>query len=313
MKRLPGNVPARHALYWSGREEVINMRNRLYVSLLAAVMAPAAGAASLTVAGLVDGEEGHVLDLDGRLVLTDHWAVGAGAGHGESSLEGDKFSASSLRLSTDLQFGGLFVSADAERWKDSGQLRSTTLRGEIGWMSASGIAFSALIADRRLDIDYTATILGQTREFQVDLDGTGFGGDLSYLGETWSAGLRYLAYDYGRNVERVRNIRDAAETGRFPRLQRLIASVATRAAGAPDREIALIVARQFPRHYVSSDWQMLRDAVSGDETHTFGLTFGVELGERFVLDTLAGLSDSDSTGSVPWGGLALTLRAAAPQ
>lgn len=276
----------------------------------AAALAPAAGASSLTIAALADGESGHVLDLDGRLEVNDHWALGGGAGHGESSLEGEKFSASSLRLATDLQFGGFFMTADAERWNDSGQLRATTLRGEIGWMSASGLAISAIVADRQLDIDYTVTILDQTREFQVDLDGTGFGGDLSFLGGSWSAGLRYMEYDYGRRVARVRDIRDAAETGRFPRLQRLIASVATRAAGAPDREVAFIVSRQFARHYLSGDWQMQRDAVSGDDTHTFGVTFGVELGERFVLDTLAGLSDSGSTGAVPWGGLALTLRSA---
>lgn len=286
------------------------MRNRLHVLLLAAAIAPAGHCASLTLAGLIDGENGQVLDLDGRVDLTDRWAVGGGAGQGESSLEGEEFSASSLRLSTDLQFGGLFVSADAERWEDSGQLRSTTLRAEIGWLSASGIAISALVADRRLEIDYTATILDQTRELQVDLDGTGFGGDLSYLGEKWSAGLRFMDYDYNRTVARVRSILDAAETGRFPRLQALIASVATRAAGAPDRELAVIVSRQFARHYLSGDWQMQRDAVTGDETHTFGVTLGVELNERFVLDTLAGVSDSESTGSVPWGGLALTWRSA---
>jgi hypothetical protein len=284
------------------------MRSGACAILLAAVLAPQASAASFTLSGLLDGEDGRVLDLDARVPVTDNWSVGGGFGHGESSLGTEKFSASSLRLSTDLQFGGLFVSADAERWKDSGQLRSTMLRGEAGWMSESGFAISALVADRNLDIGYTATILGQTREFQANLDGTGFGGDLSYLGEKWSVGLRFTAYDYGRNVDRVRNIRDAAETGRFPRLQRLIASVATRAAGAPDREIAAIVSRQFPRHYVSSDWQMQRDAVTGDETHSLGVTLGFELGEHFVLDTMAGISDSDRTGSVGWGGIALTLR-----
>jgi hypothetical protein len=278
--------------------------------LLAAAIAPAGHCASLTLAGLIDGENGQVIDLDGRLGLTDNWALGAGAGHGESSLEGERFSASSLRLSTDVHFGGLFVSADAERWKDSDQLRSTTLRAEIGWMSASGVAISALVADRRLEIDYTATILGETRELQVDLDGTGLGADLSFLGEKWSTSLRFMEYDYDRTVARVRNILDAAETARFPRLQALIATVATRAAGAPDRELALIVARQFTRHYLSGDWQMQRDAVTRAETHTFGITFGVELNQHFVLDTLAGVSNSDTAGSVPWGGLALTWRTA---
>lgn len=284
------------------------MGGTLCAALLAAVFTAQGRAASLTLSGLLDGEDGRVLDLDARVPVTGNWTIGGGVGHGESSLGTEKFSASSLRLSTDLQFGGLFASAGAERWRDSDQLRSTTLRAEVGWMSESGIAVSALVADRQIDIDYTATVLGQVREFQADLDGTGFGGDLSYLGEKWSMGLRYTAYDYGRNVARVRNIRDAAETGRFPRLQRLIESVATRAAGAPDREIAVILARQFRRHYLGSDWQMQRDAVTGDETHSVGVTFGIELGERFVLDTLAGISDSDRTGSVGWGGLALTLR-----
>lgn len=281
--------------------------------VLAAAFASPGAAGSLTLAGLVDGEDGHVIDLDGRLPLTDNWSVGAGFGQGESNLEGERFSANSLRFSTDLQIGGVFLSADAERWKDAGQLRSTTLRAELGWMSDSGFAVSALVADRAVDIHYTATILGQTRELEVDLDGTGFGADVSYLGEQWSLGARYVDYEYGNNVERVRAIRDAADTGRFPRLQLLIASVATRAAGTPEREIAVIVSRQFTRHYVSGDWQTQRDAITGDDTQSFGLTLGLALKPRFVLDLLAGISDSDSAGSVPWGGLALTLRSAPSQ
>lgn len=286
------------------------MRGISLAALAMWIVAATCNASSVTVAGLLDGEDGRSIDLDGSLSLTDSWTIAAGAGRGESRLDGERFEASSLRAGTDVLLGRFFAGAGVERWKDSGQLRSTILRGELGWLDDSGFAASLLVVDRSLDISYTATILGVTRGFDVSLDGTGLGADLSWFGAAWSAGARFLDYDYGRNVDRARAIRQAAATQRFPRLQRLLASVATRAASAPDRELGLHVSRQHARGYVAADWQLQRDAITGEENHSGGLTVGMHLGPRFVLDAMAGLSDGGSAGSVPWGGLALTFRSA---
>jgi hypothetical protein len=283
------------------------MRQVFFLLVASVAMAAPVAASSLSVAGLIDGEDGRSLDLDGQLDLTAQWSLGAGFGHGESDLGDQHFSASSRRVSTDLQLGAFFARAAAERWKDSGQLRATTLRGELGWMAPSGLAVTALVTDRDLDITYTATLAGQTRDFDIEFQGTGFGADLSYFGTTWSAGVRFLDYTYGSNVGRVQAVLASGNTERFPNVHRLIQSVATRAAGAPDRELSLVLGRQFSRSYLTVDWQLRRDALTGDESTSAGVTFGVELGRHLLLDAMAGVSDGGSAGRVPWGGLALTL------
>jgi hypothetical protein len=283
------------------------MRQVVFGFAAAAAMALPCAASSLSVAGLVDGEDGRSVDLDGRLDLTGHWSVGAGLGYGESDFGDQHFSARSMRASTDVQFGAFFAGASADRWHDSGQLRANTLRGEFGWMSDSGLAVSALVTDRNLDITYTATLEDQTREFDIEFQGTGYGAGLSYFGSSWSVGIRFLDYTYGNNVARLQAVLASAETERFPRLQRLTESVATRAAGTPDRELSLVLGRQFARSHLTGDWQLRRDALTGEKTTSAGLTFGVELGRQLLLDTMVGFSDGGAAGSVPWGGLALTL------
>lgn len=286
------------------------MRIQIPVLLFAAAMASAAGASTLRLSGLIDGDEGRAFDVDAMLGLTDHWSVGAGAGSSHAGSDAEGLSATSLRITADLQAGGVFANAAAEQWKDPGELRATTLRGSLGWMSDAGFAVSALVADRSLDITYTATVQGMTRELQVGIDATGLGADLSWFGTRWSAGASFMRYDYGRNVDRIRTILDAAATERFPRLQRLVTSVAARAAGAPDREISLLVAHEFARGYVSADWLWQRDAVMREEASMLAATLGWHLRPRWRLDTTAGVSRSDSSGSVSFGGLSITLRTA---
>lgn len=279
----------------------------LCVVLLAAMSLPG-HAASLSLAGLVDGDDGTIVDIDGTLALTDNWIIGAGAGRGESSADGENFSGTSLRARTDVQSGAWFANADVERWKDSGQLRSNTWRAGVGWLHASGLAASLLVVDRNLDITYTVPQGAGPPERQVRLEGTGIGADLTWFGLAWTGGARYVGYDYGRNVDRIRAIRNAAATGRFPRLQQLIASIATRAAGAPDRELSLFLDRRHGRFHIGADWQQQRDAVTGDVIDSAGVTVGMEFAGRFAVDVMAGGSRDEVAGTVPWGGVALTLR-----
>jgi hypothetical protein len=284
------------------------MRQIVFGIVASAAMVLPCAASSLSVAGLIDGEDGRSVDLDGRVDLTEQWSLGAGFGYGESDLGDQHFSARSLRASTDLQLGAFFVGASADRWHDSGQLRATTLRGELGWMSDSGLAVSALVTDRNLDITYIATLEDQTtREFDIAFRGTGYGAGLSYFGDLWNAGIRFLDYTYGNNVARLQAVLSSAGTERFPRLQRLTESVATRAAGTPDRELTLVLGRQFARSHLSADWHWRRDALTGEKTTSAGLTLGLELGRQLLLDTMLGISDGGAAGSVPWGGLALTI------
>jgi hypothetical protein len=287
------------------------MFKRISCGLLAAACVAPAWAGSLWLGTVVDNEEGRSVSLGGRFAPVEALLLGANIGHSRAQLEdgGEQFSGSSLGMSADLDFGAFFAHASGDRWKDSNALRSTVLRGELGWMSTTGIALAALATDRDMRVTYTATVLGQTRERHIDFAGTGFGADLSYYGETWTAGARFLEYDYGRSVARVRAAIDAANTERFPRLDQLIGSVATRAAGTPDRELSLLLGRQFAKISLTADLMWQRDALTGDESKSAGLTLGMRPAAHLGVDVSLGASKGEA-GTALWAGLVLILRSA---
>jgi hypothetical protein len=111
-------------------------------------------------------------------------------------------------------------------------------------------------------------------------------------------------------VQRVRSVLESGNTERFPRLQQLIGSVATRAAGAPDRELSLSLGRQFTHLSLLASVQWQRDALTAQKSRSAGLTLGLTPGRRFGVDLSAGASKGGETDTIGWVGLALTLRSA---
>ena len=264
-------------------------------------------AGTLTVSGLADGEGGRSVALDGSLWLMPSWLVRAGMGNSESSLETNKLAGTSIQASTRVLLGAFSVGGSYSHWKDSGELTSTLLQGELGWTADSGLAIAALVADRELQIHYSITALGQARERDVDFAGTGLGADISWYGNSWMAGARFLNFGYGSSMDRVRNALNSPETLQFPRLQLLVDSVATRLVGAAELEWSVTVGRQFARTSVHGDWFMQRDALTGDDVHSLSMTLGYRAGKHFEFAFTAGISDAES-GTVPYGGLAVTVR-----
>lgn len=292
---------------------ILRMFRRVAGLSLGALLAAQAWGNSLTVSGLFDGDDGRSASVRGRFAPLDALTLGASVGHSRSRFDDDadqEFSGSTFGVAADVDIGAFFANASADRWRDAGQLRSTTLHGELGWMSDTGVSLAALVTNHAERVTYTATVLGQQRERDVDFSGTGFGADLSWYGEVWTAGVRFLDYDYGQKVDRVRGVLDSSSTDRFPRLQQLIGSVATQAAGAPDRELSLVLGRQFTRWSLTADAQWQRDAVTGDKTKSAGLTLGLTPTKHFGIDVSAGASKGGEAGTVGWASLALTLRSA---
>lgn len=265
-------------------------------------------AASVVLAGLADAEHGRSYDVAAEFAPTDNWTLGAGAGKSESSDNGTDFSGTSLRLSTDVQWGAFSTGASVQRWKDSDQIRSNGVMGHLGWTAASGLSLSALVDDRRMTVEYAATIAGQLRQREIDFEGTGFGVNLAWIGDVWNVGAKYIDYRYGRSVDRVRAIISAPSTDRFPRLQSLLISVVTRAAGAPDQRWSATLGREFSRSSLQGDWDMQRDVLTGTEVSSLSLTHGYEISRQVRIDTTLGFSEGGADRTVAFGGLALTLR-----
>jgi len=287
------------------------MARRISSLLLGAMLVAPAWADSLTLGALADSDDGRSLDLRARYSPIRPLTLGASIGHSQSSpAQGEDLSGTSFGVSAGLDYDAFFANVSADRWKDSGQLRSTVVRGEFGWLSLDGFALSALVTNRDMRVNYSSTVLGNTQERNIDFTGTGFGADLTYYGKVWTSGVRFLGYDYGRSVDRVRAVIDSGNTDRFPRLQDLIGSVATRAASAPDRELSLVLGRQFARTSRTSltadlNWQ--RDALTGDETRGAGLTLSLTPRAHLGIDISAGASKTDGAGTVGWGGVWFTL------
>jgi hypothetical protein len=292
------------------------MRGIWSITTLAALCAAGIGAAqpaqaegSLTVSGLFDSDQGRSVDADVRWSPVPAWSMGAGAGKGESGVAEAGLSGTSLRASTDLYLGGFDAGVSLQRWKDSSDLRTRSLRAQVGWTFDAGLGLHALFDDRRLDIQYTRqTLLGQTRQAAVGFDGTGLGAELSYTGARYSAAAHFMDYGYGRSMARVRAVLAATDTTQFPRLQLLVASLVTRAAGAPDRQMGVTLGREFDRASVQGDWVMLRDALTGEVTHSLSLLHSYRITRHLEMDTTLGLSDGAAAGTMAFGGLAFRIR-----
>lgn len=264
---------------------------------------------SLSLSGLYDSDQGRSLDADVRWAPVPAWSVGAGVGKGQSGPEGSSLSGTSLRASTDVYLGGFDAGVSMQRWKDSSELNTRSVRGQAGWTFDSGIGIHALFDDRSLDITYTrSTLLGAARQAVVRFDGTGFGGEFSYFGRRVNTAAHFIDYGYGSSVTRVRSVLAAADTTQFPRLQSLVASMATRAAGAPDREIGVSLGREFNRSSLQGEWLLLRDAASGEHTNSLSLIHSYRFTRHLEMDTTLGLSDGAADGTLAFGGLSFRIR-----
>jgi hypothetical protein len=96
--------------------------------------------------------------------------------------------------------------------------------------------------------------------------------------------------------------------GLFPRVQQLVASPVTLVAGAPDREFALTVERQFLRAWLRADLGLQRDALTREQISVAAVTFGYRFTDRLGLDTTIGVAEGGAQGDVGYGGLSLTWR-----
>jgi hypothetical protein len=265
-------------------------------------------AASVTVSTLVDTEDGLSYGVSGLISPTDQWSVGAGVEQSETNAGGADFSGTALRLSTDVMLGPFNAGASVRRWKDSNQVKSTSIQAQFGWLAENGLSISALLDDRNMTVEYVATILGATRTAHIDFKGTGFGADISWFGTQWNLGARYLEYSYGISVTRVRAAMTSVNTDRFPRVESLLDSIVTRAVGAPDRQYMATVGRSFARSSLQGDWVLQRDALTHDEVKSLSATWGYKVNAWLWLDATAGFSDTAGGDSMTFGGLALTLR-----
>ncbi|HMA12095.1 MAG TPA: hypothetical protein VKO83_09420, partial [Steroidobacteraceae bacterium] len=111
---------------------------------------PARAEGSLTLSGLFDSDQGRSVDADARWSPLPAWSLGVGVGQGESDLQDAGLSGTSLRASTDLYLGDFDAGVSAQRWKDSSDLTTRSIRAQAGWTFGPGIGVHALQRGRAL-------------------------------------------------------------------------------------------------------------------------------------------------------------------
>jgi hypothetical protein len=264
---------------------------------------------SLTIDAIADSDSGSGFDADFYFAPNEHWGIGAGAGKSDAQTGGTSFSGHTLRLNTDLTLGPVNISLGTQQWQDTTHLNSRSTLGQVSWMADNGLSLAALIDDRNLEIKYQRRLLQNQRlPAQVTIAGTGFGGDLGYFGANWSSGIRYMAYNYGSSLDRVRAIALLPTTTEFPVIQALANSVLSRAAGMPDSEITVHAGRTFKHSSLSGEWLWQRDAITQSDINTVALRHERKFTPHLELSTTLGFSRGGSQDTVGFGELALTIR-----
>ena len=277
--------------------------------LVSCAASHAQSSASLTLSGYADSSNGSSYDADAYFSPSTHWSIGGGIGHSNSELSGAEFSGESLRFNTDVTLGSVNASAAVQRWRDSSQLTSDSTEGQLMWSASNGLGLAAIVDNRNLTVKYQVRALAsQTRPLQVDFDGTGYGGELSYFGERWNSAIRGVFYSYGPSLARVRAAASAPTTTEFPRLSALVDSIITRGVNAPEHELSFTLGRTLTRSSLQMDWVLQRDALTLADSMSLSLRHGYRFTPYVELATTLGMSDGDTYDSVAFGGLALTLR-----
>jgi hypothetical protein len=185
-----------------GHVEGVAVRGlRIFIALAGASTAQVHGA-SLTLGTLLDSDDAVSWQAVGTVAPARNWLLGAGAGTHDLQFDGERYTGTSLQLATRVNMRSFFAGVSGQHWKDSGDLRSVVLQGELGWMSQSGLTLSLLGSDRSLRAPFTTlNLLGQPLAHEAKSDGQGLGAGIAWTGRGWNLSARFLDYHYRHRHE----------------------------------------------------------------------------------------------------------------
>jgi hypothetical protein len=270
--------------------------------------APAtASSFSATLSGFIDDADGTSLDLDLYWAPAEWLALSAGVGSTDSSADLADLSGDSLRAGIDVHGESLGGRLGWRQWRDSGDFESESISAELYWRS--GVWQIGLIGEQRdFRVDYVIIVAGRPVTRSAAFEGQGFGAEVSWYAERWSGYLRAVGYDYDATLEAAVAASRLPNLARFPRIEALVGSLLTRAAGAIDHDLAAGLERAFQRSGLRFEVSATRDTVSGADSLGASLGYRYSLNSRLEIEATIGAVDSDDLDAVGFAGLALTLR-----
>ena len=281
----------------------------LVTGLAALVASPAHASptADVSLGAFVDDTSGTSFDLSGSFSPNEWWTLSAGIGQSKSSQDLADLTGRVVHASAQVAGKSLGSRLSFSNWDDSGSFQSQTIGGQFFWRNG-GLQLSALLENRRLDVDYTIVLPLRRIPQSQSFDGNGYGAEVSYYGERWGGYVRGLTYDYDAALDRLIAASQLPNLEQFPRIQALVGSLLTRTAGAQDYDLSAGIDRAFQRSGVRLDLWRSRDAITGADSQDISVSYRYSISPRVEIEGSVGVTDSDNFDSLTHGGLTLTFR-----
>ena len=142
---------------------------------------------------------------------------------------------------------------------------------------------------------------------RASFESTGLGAGLSWHGDAWGGYVEGLTYDFDQRFDAVVAASQSPDLARFPRLRALVGSVVTMTQGALEHELSAGIERLFSRSALRLDGVHVKDAIDGLRGSSVSGSWRYAFTRAVDVEVTLGMSDSESLGSLAFGGLTLLL------
>lgn len=313
------------------REHVCRAVWMLYLGLPCApvVAQDAADGWLLSAGGEIDEDGGYRVDAGVTWLPSESTTVTLLAGTADTSTDLNDFYSRAASIAVDHSFGNAGLTADVRWWGDPDLFESTTLAGSVYWRQAGWRV--ALRGEFRqsdfekftfdVQIPIRGVLVPVSGAADCDLDNSAYGLSIGHSGETWSAQMSGLQYEYSSPDCALTDVVLPPQAGNLPPLTQaifrrianavlnrgaeLLGSQLTRDNGFLDYSIWGSLAYRSGLRSFGLDYFHDREEFAGSEADTIigSVTFPVSA--RLDLEFRLGATDSDLEGMVSFVGLTL--------
>jgi hypothetical protein len=253
-----------------------------------------------------DQQGGFALDADFSVSPSERLTLSAGAGHSQGAevtgdLTGTLYNAG---LSWRGERAGISLAYDA--FDDSSNYQAGTL-GARAWLAAGDFEFALLGRRRDLSVEVVLDLPLRTLRRELDFSATGFGLELGYAREDFSAYVMALQYDYDESFDGFLELIRSPVLERRPRIEALVGTFITQTQGAIDRLAGAGCEFGWGRHSLGLDLTFAHDAVLDSGSTSLALSYRQVESARIDWGLSAGLVDSDAFGGIGFLGVEIGL------
>lgn len=280
---------------------------RAATALMLILVAPAEAVPLTTeFSYLRDEDGGQSLDADVSIAPTDRLTLHGGAGHSRGSTRTSDLSGTLLSGGASWRAGRGGAALSWDSFDDSSNYQADTL-GARAWLNAGDFEFALLGRRRDVSVDVTLELPLRTVRRELDFAGTGAGLEVSWSGDTFSAYVMAVEYDYDADFDRFIDLIRSPQLAQRPRIEALLGSVVTQTQGAIDRQAGVGCEFSLGRQSVGLDLSYVHDALLDSDSRSLALTYRRAQTAHVDWGLSAGLVSSEAFGDVGFLGVEIGL------